>query len=300
MLKLIASLINLLGYEKFNTNSVKVDIEEELRDTDKMEGHDFEHWCANLISLIGFQDVYVTRGSGDQGADIIAVRGIRRYAFQCKCHGPGINEGNDAVKDILLGKSFYKCNVAVAITNQYFTKHGIEAAKSSRVRLWNRDIIKRMLRQCALQYGNLYELSANLTHWDTDPCPEKWRKSLWPTNEDSCEIDFSYYADLPSVKKIQYREYVKMYVSGHEKREIPYILNSLSPNEKIDLFSDRFIDKEDAEHFAKAIQKNRYAMSTVEMKIARDGYVVKARMILSVILKDYRHSMNCFVFPNWA
>ena len=34
---------------------------------DEMEGHDFEFFCADLLREAGFEDVEVTRGSGDFG-----------------------------------------------------------------------------------------------------------------------------------------------------------------------------------------------------------------------------------------
>lgn len=38
---------------------------------DQMEGHVFEQFCAELLKDYGYQDVHVTRESGDQGVDIL-------------------------------------------------------------------------------------------------------------------------------------------------------------------------------------------------------------------------------------
>lgn len=51
---------------------------------DGMEGHEFEYFCAALLCKNGFYDVSVTRGCGDQGVDILAVKGDVRYAIHCK------------------------------------------------------------------------------------------------------------------------------------------------------------------------------------------------------------------------
>ena len=53
---------------------------------DEMEGHDFEYYCADLLKEIGYEDVEVTKGSGDYGVDILAVKDDITYAFQCKCY----------------------------------------------------------------------------------------------------------------------------------------------------------------------------------------------------------------------
>ena len=51
---------------------------------DEMEGHDFEYYCADLLKEIGYEDVEVTKGSGDFGVDILAVKDNITYAFPYK------------------------------------------------------------------------------------------------------------------------------------------------------------------------------------------------------------------------
>ena len=43
-------------------------------DIDLMEGRDFEYYCAELLKRRGFQEVEVTKGSGDYGIDILAEK----------------------------------------------------------------------------------------------------------------------------------------------------------------------------------------------------------------------------------
>lgn len=45
-----------------------------LPNYDNMEGHQFEHFCANVIKENGFINVQVTPGSGDHGIDILAEK----------------------------------------------------------------------------------------------------------------------------------------------------------------------------------------------------------------------------------
>lgn len=51
---------------------------------EEMDGHDFEYFCADLLSRGGFSEVEVTKGSGDYGIDILAEKDGVTYAIQCK------------------------------------------------------------------------------------------------------------------------------------------------------------------------------------------------------------------------
>lgn len=110
---------------------------------DHMEGHDFEYWCADLLRKLGYSGVEVTRGSGDQGIDILAEKDGIRYAIQCKCYSHPL--GNTPVQEAFSGKSLYKCHLGVVMTNQTFTAGGKECAEATGVLLWGRDKIKEFL-----------------------------------------------------------------------------------------------------------------------------------------------------------
>lgn len=113
-------------------------------DFDSMDGHEFEHFCAQILAKSGFEKVSVTQGSSDQGIDIIAYRDDVKYGFQCKCYSSPI--GNHAVQEVFAGKTFYQCHVGVVLTNNYFTRSAIELAKRNGVVLWNRDKLVKMLQ----------------------------------------------------------------------------------------------------------------------------------------------------------
>lgn len=114
---------------------------------DHMDGHQFEKWCAKLLERNGFTNVTVTRGSGDQGVDITAVKDEVHYAIQCKCYSS--NLGNTPVQQVHAGKSLYRCQVGVVMTNQYFTPGAIELAQATGVLLWDRDKLKKMIGSAA-------------------------------------------------------------------------------------------------------------------------------------------------------
>lgn len=118
---------------------------------DTMDGHDFEHFTAELLKKLGYEGVKVTPGSGDQGVDVIAVKDGKKYAIQCKRYGQKL--GNKPVQEVHAGKTIYGCSVAVVLTNNYFTEGGKEAARALGVELWDRDKLERMLTYAAHMAG---------------------------------------------------------------------------------------------------------------------------------------------------
>ncbi len=112
-------------------------------DFDNMEGHDFEYFCADILRKNGFNNVEVTQGSGDHGIDILAEKDDITYAIQCKCYSSNI--GNAAVQQAHTGKSLYHRDVAVVMTNQYFTQQAQEEAVSLGVKLWDRDKLNEFI-----------------------------------------------------------------------------------------------------------------------------------------------------------
>ena len=110
---------------------------------DKMDGHEFEQFTADLLRKLGYERVEVTPGSGDQGVDVIAVKDGKRYAIQCKRYAQKL--GNKPVQEVFAGKTIYGCSVAVVLTNNYFTEGAKEAARSTGVELWDRDTLRRMM-----------------------------------------------------------------------------------------------------------------------------------------------------------
>lgn len=112
------------------------------RDFDLLDGHDFEYYCADLLRRRGFQEVEVTKGSGDYGIDILAERDGVTYAIQCKCYGDSV--GVKAVQEAYAGRDYYDCMVGVVLTNQYFTGPAVEAAKKLKILLWDRGYLESM------------------------------------------------------------------------------------------------------------------------------------------------------------
>lgn len=112
---------------------------------DTLEGHEFEHYCADLLSKKGFIDVEVTKGSGDYGVDILAEKEGVTYAIQCKCYTAPI--GVKAIQEAYAGRDYYDRMVGAVLTNQYFTTPAVEAAKKLKILLWDRGYLESMLEE---------------------------------------------------------------------------------------------------------------------------------------------------------
>ncbi|TNC49029.1 restriction endonuclease [Rubellimicrobium rubrum] len=65
---------------------------------------EFEELCAETLERFGWT-ASTTKGSGDQGADVIAIKDGRKLVLQCKLHASPV--GNKAVQEVLGAKQFY-------------------------------------------------------------------------------------------------------------------------------------------------------------------------------------------------
>ena len=110
-----------------------------------LTGEEFEQYVAQVLRDNGFRDVELTRASGDQGVDILAVRGGRRYAIQCKNYAGAV--GNAAVQEAYAGAQFYGCEAAAVVCPGEFTRAARELAQSTGVRLWDGEQLTRMMKR---------------------------------------------------------------------------------------------------------------------------------------------------------
>jgi len=122
---------------------------------DLMKGQDFEKFCANLLKLYGFDNVEVTKGSGDQGVDIIGIYKGYRFAVQCKRYSKKL--GNSPIQEVVAGKKFYNCQGALVITNNYFTDSAVQLAKANNVQLWDRKNLMEAINYTDSQWDELLE-----------------------------------------------------------------------------------------------------------------------------------------------
>ena len=114
-------------------------------DFDDMDGWEFEEYVAKLLVRDGYIHVEVTRGSGDQGVDILAQRDGVSYAIQCKHYTGKIP--NKAVQEAYAGAEFYGCDVPVVLTNSFFSPSALELGDEIGVELWDREELLRLVRR---------------------------------------------------------------------------------------------------------------------------------------------------------
>ena len=110
----------------------------------RLDGPEFEAYVALVLGDNGFKHVEITKGSGDQGVDILAERGGKTYAVQCKNYEGAV--GNFAVQEAYAGAQFYGCDVAAVICPGTFTKGAKELAESTGVVLWDGKRLSHMMR----------------------------------------------------------------------------------------------------------------------------------------------------------
>jgi len=110
----------------------------------KLDGPEFEAYVALVLEDNGFRHVALTKGSGDQGVDILAERNGKTYAIQCKNYEGSV--GNFAVQEAYTGAQFYGCDAAAVICPGEFTRGAKELAQSTGVLLWDGKKLSHMMK----------------------------------------------------------------------------------------------------------------------------------------------------------
>ncbi len=109
-------------------------------------GHDFEHWVAEQLAAFGWK-ADVTRGSGDQGIDVLAERDGKRVGIQCKLYqGP---VGNKAVQEAYAGRAYYALDIVAVLSNAPFTPSAIALGAATGVLLFSHHDIPNLFEQLA-------------------------------------------------------------------------------------------------------------------------------------------------------
>lgn len=97
-----------------------------------LDPYEFEKHCASILRNVGFT-AKATKGSGDQGVDVVAEKNGIKVAIQCKLYSQAVN--NTAVQEVNTGKSYYKADYAVVVSNNTYTISARQLAKSCGVLL---------------------------------------------------------------------------------------------------------------------------------------------------------------------
>lgn len=93
---------------------------------------DFEGLCASVFRKNGWT-ASTTKGSGDQGADVVAEHLGRIVVLQCKLYSGTV--GNKAVQEALAARHFYSAQHAAVVCKSDFSKSARNLAQAAGVEI---------------------------------------------------------------------------------------------------------------------------------------------------------------------
>ena len=98
-----------------------------------VQGKEYEQYVAEYLNNNGFHGARLTPASGDYGADIICWKNDtdQKVAVQCKYYDKSV--GIKAVQEVMGAKAYYKCDLAMAITNNTFSPQAKRLAATDNV-----------------------------------------------------------------------------------------------------------------------------------------------------------------------
>ena len=123
---IISELIDLL------IDEVADDANEYFTDITQLSGIEFERHVAERLNAVGWE-ASLTKKSGDQGGDIIAIKLHMKIIIQCKNWSS--NVGNAAVQEVHAAVSFYNADNGIVISRKGFTPAARALANTTNVEL---------------------------------------------------------------------------------------------------------------------------------------------------------------------
>ncbi len=124
----------------------------------QMDWRLFEGLAAALWAKQGFNNVYCTPRSGDNGVDVVAIKGNEGVLIQTKSSGiDGYKHGWDTVKEVIAGQAYYQRRhpgvkfELIGLSNQFFNTHAYENAFLNSVKLIGRDDLEKLLQQYSVR-----------------------------------------------------------------------------------------------------------------------------------------------------
>lgn len=120
--------------------------------SDNFTPAEFELFCAQVLRESGW-DARVTKGSRDQGVDVIAARGGLRVVIQCKLYTGSV--GNKAVQEVSAGRAHENAHFGVVVSNSRYTASAAALAKTNRILL--------------LHHRDLPNLHGVIERWSASP-----------------------------------------------------------------------------------------------------------------------------------
>jgi restriction endonuclease Mrr len=105
---------------------------------------EFEHFIAELVAQLGFDDVKLTCFSGDGGRDVIATKVVHglpiSFFFECKKHAPENKVQVQTLRALLgvIAHNSHTANIGVLVTTSQFTR-GSKEIMAAECRLSGKD-----------------------------------------------------------------------------------------------------------------------------------------------------------------
>lgn len=106
-------------------------------------GAEFEQYLKHIFTRLGYESE-LTKGSGDQGADLILKKNGLIFIVQAKYYEKPV--GNKAVQEAVAALKFYGGNRAVVVTNNRYTKGAEALAKRNQVILQDGAALEELVR----------------------------------------------------------------------------------------------------------------------------------------------------------
>lgn len=113
-----------------------------IKDLQKLDPYEFESKIGEIYRRLGYK-VQVTKGSGDQGADLVIEKDGIKSAVQAKKYAGAVS--NKAIQEVVGAMKFYDCDKSIVVTTGEFTPSARELAKANRVKLIDRDRLEELI-----------------------------------------------------------------------------------------------------------------------------------------------------------
>jgi hypothetical protein len=108
------------------------------------DGAAYERYVGGLLRKCGWTVQHIG-GAGDCGVDLIATRGKKRVAVQCKWRAdPYTSVGNGGVQEVHCGMQVHGCSAGVVVTNGWFTRGARKVASATETILLKDDEISKL------------------------------------------------------------------------------------------------------------------------------------------------------------
>ncbi|KJD43020.1 restriction endonuclease [Paenibacillus terrae] len=121
-----------------------------MHNVDLLDGKEFEMFLRLLFEKHGYRS-FVTKASGDFGADLVLEKGESRIIVQAKRYQGKV--GLKAVQEVVAAVNHYKGSEGWVVTNSSFTEQTYTLAKSNNVRLIDREGLLKLILQVKRRGG---------------------------------------------------------------------------------------------------------------------------------------------------